>query len=61
MDHGPVEGQSAKGCRSRGFFVAFSYTADAEAEAVAFWKRTRRKITLITVREILDELHVQRL
>ncbi|MCC6284933.1 MAG: restriction endonuclease [Phycisphaerales bacterium] len=47
--------------RSRGFFVAFSYTADAEAEAVAFWKRTRRKITLITVREILDELHVQRL
>jgi DNA modification methylase len=47
--------------RSRGFFVAFSYSADAEAEAVAFWKRTRRKITLITVQEILDELHVQRL
>lgn len=47
--------------RSRGFFVAFSYSADAESEAVAFWKRTRRKITLITVQEILDELHVQRL
>ncbi|NJK40084.1 MAG: restriction endonuclease [Oscillatoriales cyanobacterium SM2_3_0] len=47
--------------RARGFFVAFGYTGDAEAEAAAFWKRTKRKITLISVQEILDEQHVQRL
>ncbi len=46
--------------RTRGFFVAFSYTHDAEAECAAFWKRTKRKITLITVQEILDEQHIQK-
>ena len=47
--------------RSRGFFVAFGFTSDAESEAAAFWKRTKRKITLITVQEILDETFVQRM
>lgn len=47
--------------RSRGFFVAFGYTADAEQEAAAFHKRTGRLIKLITVQEILDEQHVQKM
>ena len=47
--------------RDRGFFVAFGYSSDAEAECAAFWKRTKRKITLITVQEILDEQHVQKM
>lgn len=41
--------------------LARSEGADAEAEAAAFWKRTKRKITLITVQEILDEQHVQKM
>lgn len=47
--------------RQRGFFVAFGYSADAETEAAAFHKRTGRIIKLITVREILDEQHVQKM
>lgn len=47
--------------RSRGFFVAFSYTSDAEAECAAFYKRTKRLIKLFTVQEILDEQHVQKM
>lgn len=47
--------------RERGFFVSFAFSSDAEHEAAAFWKRTKRKITLITVQEILDEQHVQKM
>ncbi|MBL9032990.1 MAG: restriction endonuclease [Phycisphaerae bacterium] len=47
--------------RARGFFVAFGFSSDAQDEAAAFWKRTKRKITLITVQEILDEQHVQKM
>ena len=47
--------------RDRGFFVSFGYTADAERECAAFHKRTGRLIKLLTVREILDEEHVQKM
>jgi hypothetical protein len=47
--------------RQRGFFVAFGYTSDAEAECAAFHKRTKRIIKLITVQEILDEQFVQKM
>lgn len=52
--------------RQRGFFVAFGFTSDAEAEAAAFFKRTKstgtgRVIKLISVQEILDEQHVQKM
>ena len=43
------------------FFVAFSYTSDAERECAAFHKRTGRLIKLLTVQEILDEEHVQKM
>lgn len=47
--------------RPRGFFVSFGYTKDAEQECAAFHKRTGRIIKLLTVREILDEEHVQKM
>jgi hypothetical protein len=47
--------------RQRGFVVAFGYTSDAESECAAFHKRTGRIIKLITVQEILDEQHVQKM
>lgn len=47
--------------RERGFFVAFDYSSDAEQECANFHKRTGKIIKLITVREILDELHVQKM
>ncbi len=47
--------------RQRGFFVAFGYSSDAEQECANFHKRTGRVIKLITVREILDEQHVQKM
>ncbi len=47
--------------RRRGFFVAFGYTRDAEAEAQAFYNRTGRIVKLLTVREILDEEFVQKM
>jgi len=47
--------------RERGFFVAFDYTADAEHECASFHKRSGKFIKLITVREILDEQHVQKM
>ena len=53
-----MEREGADG-RQRGFFVAFSYTSDAERECAAFHKRTGRLIKLLTVQEILDEDHVQ--
>ena len=47
--------------RPRGFFVSFGFTADAERECANFHKRTGRIINLITVQEILDEQHVQKM
>jgi hypothetical protein len=47
--------------RQRGFFVAFDYGTDAERECASFYKRSGRIIKLITVREILDEQHVQKM
>ena len=43
------------------FLLAFSFTGDAEAECAAFHKKTGRVIKLITVQEILDEQHVQKM
>jgi hypothetical protein len=47
--------------RQRGFFVAFGYSRDAEQECATFHKRTDRIIKLLTVQEILDEEHVQKM
>jgi hypothetical protein len=47
--------------RERGFFVAFDYSSDAIQECANFYKRSGKVIKLITVREILDELHVQKM
>jgi hypothetical protein len=47
--------------RQRGFFVAFGYSRDAEQECAAYHKRTGRIIKLLTVQEILDEEHVQKM
>ena len=47
--------------RQRGFFVAFGYTADAEQECAAFHKKSGRIIKLISVQEILNEQHVQKM
>ncbi len=47
--------------RQRGFFVAFGYSSDAEAECAAFHRKSGRIIKLITVQEILDEQHVQKM
>jgi hypothetical protein len=47
--------------RKRGFFVAFGYSSDAERECAGFHKRTGRIIRLLTVQEILDEEHVQKM
>jgi hypothetical protein len=55
------EAVMAREDRQRGFFVAFGFSGDAERECAAFHKRTGRIIKLITVQEILDELHVQKM
>jgi hypothetical protein len=47
--------------RTKGFFVGFGYTADAEAECAAFHKKSGRIIKLISVQETLDEQHVQKM
>ena len=47
--------------RQRGFYVAFSFSRDAYDECNAFHKRTGRLIKLLTVQEILDEEHVQKM
>jgi hypothetical protein len=53
--------REGEGGRQRGFFVSFGYTKDAEQECAAFFKRTGRIIKLLTVQEILDEEHVQKM
>jgi hypothetical protein len=47
--------------RQRGFFVSFGFTSDAEQECAAFHRKSGRIIKLITVQEILDEGHVQKM
>ena len=47
--------------RQRGFFVSFAYSQDAVDECAAFFKRTGKVIKLLTVQEILDEEHVQKM
>ena len=41
--------------RTKGFFVAFDYTADALREIDAFFRKSGKAIIALTVREILDE------
>jgi hypothetical protein len=53
--------REGEGGRQRGFFVSFGYTKDAEDECRAFFKRTGRIIKLLTVQEVLDEEHVQKM
>jgi site-specific DNA-methyltransferase (adenine-specific) len=53
--------REGEGGRQRGFFVSFGYTKDAELECAAYYKRTGRIIKLLTVKEILDEEHVQKM
>jgi len=55
------EAVMAREDRQRGFFVAFGFSSDAQAEVAAFHKRTRRIIKLISVQEILDEQHVEKM
>lgn len=47
--------------RQRGFMVAFSFSHDAEAECARIYKQDKRIIKLLTVQEILDEEHVQKM
>ena len=47
--------------RQRGFFVGFGFSSDAEHECANFHKRSGKIIKLITVQEILDEQHVQKM
>jgi DNA modification methylase len=47
--------------RTKGFFVGFAFTEDAERERNSFYKRTKRQIQLITVQEILDEQFVEKM
>ena len=47
--------------RQRGFFVAFGYTSDALTECAAFQKKSGRIIKLITVQDILEGDHVQKM
>jgi hypothetical protein len=41
--------------------LAFGFFVDAERECAAFHQRTGRIINLLTVLEILDEEHVQKM
>jgi hypothetical protein len=53
--------REGEGGRQRGIFVAFGYSKDAEQECAAFDRRTGRMIKLLTVQEIPDEEHVQKM
>ena len=41
--------------RTKGFFVAFDYSADALAEIDAFFRKSGKVIVALTVKEILHE------
>jgi DNA modification methylase len=47
--------------RQRGFFVSFGYSQDAHQECAGYFKRSGRIVKLLTVQEILDEEHVQKM
>ena len=47
--------------RQRGFVVAFGFSSDAVTECARYHKQSGRIIKLITVREILDEQHTQKM
>jgi site-specific DNA-methyltransferase (adenine-specific) len=49
------EAVMAREDRTKGFFVAFDYSADALAEIDAFFRRTGKSIIALTVKDILDE------
>jgi len=53
--------REGEGGRQRGFFVSFGYSRDAHDECAAFHRRTGRLIKLLTVQEILDKEHVQKM
>jgi DNA modification methylase len=43
-----------RAARTKGFFVSFDYSEDAEREVTRFWKEESRTIILLTVQELLD-------
>ena len=43
-----------RAARTKGFFVSFDYSEDAEREVMRFWKEEQRTIILLTVKELLD-------
>jgi hypothetical protein len=47
--------------RTKGFFVSFDYSSDAETEISRFFTQTGKVIIPLTVREILDEQIAQKL
>ena len=47
--------------RQRGFVVAFGFSSDAVTECARYHKQSGRIIKLITVQEILDEQHTQKM
>jgi hypothetical protein len=47
--------------RSKGFFVAFDYSADALREIDAFLRKSGKVIVALTVRQILGEGLAKRL
>ncbi len=42
-----------RAARTKGFFVSFDYSEDAEREVTRFWKEEQRTIILLTVKELL--------
>ena len=40
--------------RTKGFFVSFDYTSDAETEIRAFFRKTLKEIVPVKVSQILD-------
>jgi hypothetical protein len=47
--------------RTKGFFVSFDYSEEAEREVTRFWKDEQRTIILLTVKELLDGNFAHRL
>lgn len=52
---------TAPNTAQRGFFVSFDYSQEAPDEVTKFLRNTGRIIKLITVQEILDERHLQKM
>jgi site-specific DNA-methyltransferase (adenine-specific) len=50
-----------RAARTKGFFVSFDYSEDAEREVTRFWKEEQRTIILLTVKELLDGNFAHRL